>query len=235
MNVAPTPKPGSLRLIRNRVIAGLFVVLPLFVTWLVVKWLYDTLVSVLIGPIRDKLLEIWQVEGGNWVISGLALLGAIGLVICVLFIAGMFFRSRLHRAMDWVLSTVPGVNAIYKAVSNVVDALSHSQQDMSRFKRVVLIEFPHPGIKVPAFVTSECRDTVSQRKILCVYVPTTPIPTSGYMLMIPEEDVIPVDWDLQDTLQAIVSGGLTVPSTVTYDRPPLSLVAHPKPGKEGSV
>ena len=54
--------------------------------------------------------------------------------------------------------------------------------------------------------------------ILCVYVPTTPVPTSGYMLMVPEEQVVAVDWDLQETLQAIVSGGLTVPPTVQYNR-----------------
>ena len=215
-----TTKQSSLRLIRNRVIAGLFVVLPIFVTWFVIKWLYDTFDAILIGPISRLLLDIWKIEGANFWMNAVASLAALGLVAGVLFIAGMFFRSRIHRTFDWMLSTVPGVNSVYKAVSNVVEAISQSNTDTEKFKRVVLIEFPHPGMKVPAFVTSECRDTVSNRDILCVYVPTTPIPTSGYMILVPEEDVVAVDWDLQETLQAIVSGGITVPKTVTYSRVP---------------
>ena len=71
-------------------------------------------------------------------------------------------------------------------------------------------------MKVPAFVTSECQEESTGETILCVYVPTTPVPTSGYMLMVPETDVVPVNWDLQETLQAIVSGGITVPEVVRY-------------------
>jgi uncharacterized membrane protein len=82
----------------------------------------------------------------------------------------------------------------------------------------VLIEFPHPGMKAPAFVTSECKEETTGKVILCVYVPTTPVPTSGYMLMIPEEDVVELNWDLEETLQAIVSGGIKVPANVTYHR-----------------
>jgi uncharacterized membrane protein len=71
-------------------------------------------------------------------------------------------------------------------------------------------------MKAPAFVTSECLEETTGKVILCVYVPTTPVPTSGYMLMIPEEDVVTLNWDLEETLQAIVSGGITVPPRVTY-------------------
>ena len=71
-------------------------------------------------------------------------------------------------------------------------------------------------MKAPAFVTGESVDVSTGRTILCVYVPTTPVPTSGYMLMVEQEDVIELNWDLEETLQAIVSGGITVPETVTY-------------------
>lgn len=208
-------------------IAGLFVVLPVFITWVVIKWLYDALVVVLIGPISNWLLSIYYPEANNgdpsnWLISLVASTAAFGLVLGLLFIAGMFFRSRIHRTVDWFFSTVPGVNTIYNVVSNVFEAISQTQDAEEKFKRVVLIEFPHPGMKVPAFVTSECKDVNTGRKILCVYVPTTPIPTSGYMILVPEDDVVAVNWDLQETLQAIVSGGITVPGEVIYDRPKIS-------------
>ena len=93
------------------------------------------------------------------------------------------------------------------------------RQDVNQFKRVVLVPFPHPGMKAPAFVTSECTDTSTGQTILCVYVPTTPVPTSGYMLLIPQAEVVDLNWDLEDTLQAIVSGGITVPKDVSYIAP----------------
>ncbi|MCH8226052.1 MAG: DUF502 domain-containing protein [Chloroflexi bacterium] len=105
--------------------------------------------------------------------------------------------------------------AIYGAASRMFQSLGGTG-DMSRFKRVVLVSFPHLGMRVPAFVTSSCRDLSTGRTILCVYVPTTPIPTSGYMLLVPEEDVTDLDWSLEETIQAVVSFGLTAPDEVRY-------------------
>ena len=191
-----------------------------------IKWLYDTFIAVLIGPIRDFLLRLWYPDAEtlepatwlSWSIYSTASLAAFVLVLSLLFIAGMFFQSRLHRLLDWLLSSVPGVKTIYTAVKNVVESFRTTTQGNDKFKRVVLVKFPHSGMKAPAFVTSEIKDTNNNRKILCVYVPTTPLPTSGYMLLVPEEEVVPLDWDLEETLQAIVSGGISVPPEVRYDK-----------------
>lgn len=241
---APQERVSIIRLIRNRIIAGLFVVLPIYITYAVLKWLYDTLYSIALAPILAWLRELWDlpdppqdavaggavVNGGAvetaadvfqptaWALSfGLSLV-ALFLVCAVLYVAGMFFRSRLHHAVNWILQKVPGVNTVYSAVNKVFDALSNTSQDARQFKRVVLVPFPHTGMKAPAFVTGECIEESTNQIILCVYVPTTPVPTSGYMLLIPQEDVVDLNWDLEETLQAIVSGGITVPSTVTYFR-----------------
>ena len=213
-------RPTLWRTLRNRVIAGVFVSLPVFITLLVIVWIYDTLVRRVIGGIAWLLLKIWypeeSVEVPGWIEYGLAPLAAIAVIIAFLFIAGMFFRSRLHRLMDWVLLNVPFVRTIYSAVRNVFNAIQRTQAENADFKRVVLVEFPHPGMKAPAFVTSECQDESTGQRILSVYVPTTPIPTSGYMLLVPAERVVELNWDLQETLQAIVSGGITVPELVRY-------------------
>lgn len=214
-----TNKPSVWRVIRNRIIAGLFVALPLFITWVIIKWLYDTLYALAIGPISRFLLGIWYPDQDALPFAIEYLLApatAFALGLGLLFVAGMFFRSRLHYTVDWILNNVPGVNMVYSVVSNVFEALQRSQSGTENFKRVVLVQFPHPGMKVPAFVTSECREETTGETILCVYVPTTPVPTSGYMLMVPDSEVVSVDWDLQDTLQAIVSGGITVPEVVRY-------------------
>jgi uncharacterized membrane protein len=224
---------SNLRHVRNRVIAGIFVVLPIFITYAVIRWLYDTLYHYALGPIAEFLRGTWyqntEVQEATKTVSGAVnvdtnvlgdmLLSFLSLasLFAILFVAGMFAQSRLHRTFNWVMLNVPGVKTIYAAVSNVFNALSGSQ-GVRDFKRVVLVNFPHEGMKAPAFVTSECRDVETGGNILCVYIPTTPVPTSGYMLMVPEEDVVPLNWDIQETLQAIVSGGITVPRNVTYAR-----------------
>lgn len=225
----------NIRHIRNRVIAGVFVVLPIFITYAVIRWLYDILYVYALEPIgnvlQGTLFQSEEVQEATKTVSGAVnvdngfmgdvLLSSLSLIslFLILYVAGMFAQSRLHRAFNWILLNVPGVKTIYASVSNVFNAVSGSQ-GVRDFKRVVLIEFPHPGVKAPAFVTSECTDLQTGENILCVYVPTTPIPTSGYMLMVREQDVVPLNWDIEETLQGIVSGGITVPKNVTYSAPP---------------
>ena len=218
---------GNLRNIRNRVIAGVFVVLPVFITFAVIGWLYNALYFYALGPIAALLKSTYFSNGADDVINGAmndksgyyldAICSGLAVVslLAILFVAGMFARSRIHQVFDFVLLKVPFIKTIYAAVNNVFKSMSGAE-GMRDFKRVVLVEFPHPGMKAPAFVTNECIDQATQQTILCVYVPTTPLPTSGYMLMVPEENVVPLNWDLQETLQAIVSGGITVPEVVSY-------------------
>src|SRR5262249_52480388 len=94
-------------------------------------------------------------------------------------------------------------------------------------QRIVLVPFPHPGIKTPAFVTSSCRDIETGKIILCVYVPTTPMPTSGYFLMVPEEDVVDLNWSSEQTVQTVISGGLTAPPDIRYFKSASSTAVRP--------
>lgn len=220
---------GSLRqsmiVLRNRVISGLFVALPLVVTAMVIKWVYDMLASMLIEPVARIVLKWWTqnpvVDLPDWVASFLAPIVAIALLLAILFLLGMLFRSRVHRLVDWIVLQVPGVRTIYSSVLKVIDAFQRNQ-GAPQFQRVVLVEFPHPGMKVPGFVMSSCEDRLTKETILCVYCPTTPVPTSGYMLLVPEKFVQELSWDVQETIQAIVSGGITVPQFVDYYTAPKS-------------
>ena len=217
LNEPAEVKQNEWRRLRNRLITGLFVLLPIYVTYVIVKWLYETLYDYAIGPIAAFIREYTFKDAAipGYFLYGLSVVLAMFVVLSILMIAGIFAKSRLLRATEWMLKKVPGVNTIYRVVSNVFSAIS-KQTETPDFKRVVLIEFPHPGVKAPAFVTSECTDKKSGRTILCVYVPTTPIPTSGYMLLVPEESVVSLDWGLEETLQAVVSGGITVPKKVSW-------------------
>jgi uncharacterized membrane protein len=224
---APPTKRGltaALAHLRGRMIAGLLLVLPFVVTFWIVYWLYTTLDLYVISPVSrlvvraatesrvDAVLEYVEMLEYIAPLVGLALVGLF------LYFLGFVARSRVISLFDTFLLRVPIVTSIYGAASRMFQSLG-ATGDMSRFKRVVLVSFPHLGMRVPAFVTSSCRDLSTGRTILCVYVPTTPLPTSGYMLLVPEEEVTDLDWSLEETIQAVVSFGLTAPDEVRYYPP----------------
>jgi uncharacterized membrane protein len=205
--------------VRGRFLAGLLAVLPFVITAWIVLQLFKLLQSYVISPVAelvvmavgegdDATLPLWFVEyAAPWI--------AIVAVIAILYFLGFFAQARAVRLLDALLLRAPIITPIHKSVRQVFNALGGSRE-LSRFRRVVLVEFPHPGMKTPGFVTATCRDETTHKTILCVYVPTTPLPTTGYMLLIPEEEVTELDWNLEETIQAVVSFGITAPKHVRY-------------------
>jgi uncharacterized membrane protein len=205
--------------IRGRFLAGLLLVLPFVITAWIVLQLFRLLQSYVISPVAQLVVMVVG-EGDDatlppWFVHYAAPWFALVAVFAILYFLGFFAQARAVRLLDAILLRAPIITPIHKSVRQLFNALSGSRE-LSRFRKVVLVEFPHPGMKVPAFVTATCRDEATQRKILCVYVPTTPIPTSGYMILVPEEGVTELDWNLEETIQAVVSFGITAPKHVTY-------------------
>lgn len=214
---APPPKRrigAALAHLRGRMIAGLLLVLPFVVTFWIVYWLYTWLDLYVISPMARLVIRFASGSRVEAVIEYVAPLVGLVLVGVLLYFLGFVARSRLASMVDNFLLRVPIVTRIYRAVSRMFNSLG--QEEMSRFKRVVLVSYPHPGMRVPAFVTASCLDEATGKTILCVYLPTTPIPTSGYLLMVPEDDVTDIDWTLEETIQTMVSFGLTAPGKVQY-------------------
>lgn len=219
----PGPIGSVYGAIRRRIIAGLIVALPIAITFFILFWLYGFLDAVVFGPISwviGKVLENTGLVADEslpaWWNNGVLPLLNIVTVLVILYFLGLFARGRMHRALDWILMHVPAVKTIYKAVRGAFQAVEVQETSSNKFKRVVLVEFPHPGTKVPAFVTRSVVDERTGQTILCLYVPTTPIPTSGYLILVPEEDVVELDWNINETLQAVISGGLTAPDHIDY-------------------
>lgn len=238
---SPMPPPkrsgfeAAVANIRGRVIAGLLLVLPFFVTFWIVYWLYQTLDEYVMSPMARLVVRL--AEGGavavpTWFTTYVA--PVVGLIATgvILYFLGFFARTRLARFVDTILLKVPIVTPIYSAVSRTFQSLSGTGE-MSKFKRVVMVTFPHPGMRSAGFVTSSCRDEATGKTILCVYLPTTPIPTSGYMLFVPEDEVTELDWTLEETVGAAVSFGLTAPQLIQYYGVPAGAAREPS-GKQNS-
>ena len=207
-----------LKAIQNRILSGLILALPIVLTFWIVFWLYSTFKSIILDPTAGLVQRILQAEGVRldplWMSVVIPIISII-LVLGSLYLLGLLVRSSLASAVDWVMSRVPVVTTIYKALSNVFASLG-SQLQEQRFKRVVLVEFPHPGSKALAFVTNSLRDATTDKSILCVCVLTGVMPPAGFTLFVPEESVTDLDWTMNQALQTILSGGITAPGAVHY-------------------
>jgi uncharacterized membrane protein len=208
--------------IRSRILGGLMLVAPILITLWVIYWLYSILERSVIDPIAKLVLGMIgprrpDAELPFWFEYVVAPVIAVVLMLAMLYCLGFFVNSRLRRVLDWIVLRVPGVSGIYDALRKVTQFME-KQPGQQRPRRVVLVAFPHPGMKVPAFVTGSCRDLDTQKVLLCVYVPTTPVPTSGYFILVPEEEAVELNWTPEEALQAIISAGLTAPPQVRYFR-----------------
>src|SRR5262249_33660746 len=229
------PAPAGLRSawhsIRGRILGGLMLVLPVLITFWVIYWLYSSLENYVIDPLARVVLWLVQQRWPDkeqlaWFETYAAPVIAIIIALLLLFFLGFLAHSRLRRIIDGILLRVPGISIVYNGVRNVFQALDR-QRGQQRLQRAVLVPFPHPGMKTAAFVTATCRDVETQKALLCVFVPTPPVPASGFFMLAPEEDVTEVNWNVEQTLQAILSVGLTAPVEVRYFNNRPAAETHP--------
>ena len=186
-------------------LTGLLVVTPIWGTILILKTLFVTVDSIL-GDLLEKLVPDHYVPG----------LGIVTLILLI-FLVGLFAANFIGRQIvnhweDW-LHRLPLVRGIYSTLKSMMDILSFS--DRASYRRVVLIQFPKNGHYCFAFVTGVTKGettTLSQDPLIHVYVPTSPNPTSGYFLLVPEREVTSVDITVEEAMKLIVSGGLYAPS-----------------------
>ncbi|MCP9439356.1 MAG: DUF502 domain-containing protein [Nitrospira sp.] len=197
-------------------LTGLLVVIPIWGTILILKTLFVTVDSIL-GDTVARLAPSHYVPG----------LGIVMLVILI-FSVGLFTANFMGRAVvtiweDW-LNRLPLVRGIYSTLKSMMDILSFS--DRGSYRRVVLIQFPKNGSYCFAFVTGVTKGestTLSQEPLVHVYVPTSPNPTSGYFLLVPEREVMSVDITVEEAMKLIVSGGLYSPSASLTPAPNVDL------------
>ena len=176
--------------------AGILVTLPIGITILILKFLFDLLDGILKDPIG--LLPGPEIPG-----IGLAVL--VILVYLVGIIAAHVVGRRLIGFGHRVLEVIPLVKNIYGTTRSAVELLSSTNE--SRYSGVVLIDWPRPGIQSIGLVTSRMIDTNGE-PMLAVYIPTTPIPSSGFLVMVAAKDVTPTEMSVDDAMKVIISGGI---------------------------
>ena len=176
--------------------AGILVVLPIGVTALILKFFFD-LLDPLLGDAVDLLPG--PSPPGFGLVALLILIYLLGLITT--HVLGVRLINLGHRIMEFI----PVVKSIYGTARTAVIMLS-SSKDLD-YSGVVLVEFPHPGMQSIGLVTSHMVDTNGE-EMLAVYVPTTPIPSSGFLVIVPAKDVTPTEMSVDDAMKVVISGGI---------------------------
>ncbi|MEM9481141.1 MAG: DUF502 domain-containing protein [Verrucomicrobiota bacterium] len=206
-------------------LAGILALTPITVTGFVIYFLFDILAQVGATPalwMADRVApyvpELANFLKNEWFLRTMAVVLVIAMIYIIGWLAKNVLGSQLISLMEKILERIPFVKTVYGAVKKLVLVLQ--ENPAGDVKRVVLIEFPSPYMKTVGLVTRTFKDDLTGQELAAVYVPTTPNPTSGYLEIVPIENVVSTDWGLEEAMTFIVSGGAIAPENIIYSKPP---------------
>ncbi len=222
---------GALRvLLRTRLVAGLVTIIPIYVTYKLVEWVFRFAFGLMTSVTEPGARWVTttlekspqpKVSGAvqaytHWIVPILAIL----LTLFFLYLLGLLSANVLGRRLivkiENVFEKLPLVKTIYRTTKQLALLMGGGRE--ASFQRVVLVEFPRPGMKCIGFLTAVMKDMDTGREMASVFVSTTPNPTTGYMQIVPLEEVSETNWSVEDAIKLLMSGGIISPPTVAFDR-----------------
>lgn len=197
--------------LKTYLLTGLLVLAPLAVT----LWVIASIVSLVDG----WLPHAWQPKAlFGFDIPGFGLVAVILLVLLVGFLTHNIIGRQVVAAWNSLLNRIPVVRGLYNSVKQVSDTLF--SESGNAFREAVLVQYPHAGLWTIGFVTGKPNGEVAEKlhskgkdDVLSIYVPTTPNPTSGFFLMLPRADLVPLEMSVDEALKYIISMGVVAPLT----------------------
>ena len=219
----PVKKMGFIARLRNYFFTGLVVVGPVSITIYII-W---ALISFIDSWVKPLLPAIWRPETYGLSVPGIGVAFSILMLILVgAFVANLFGRTIIAFG-EQMVSRMPVVRGVYGALKQIFETvLSQSQ---TSFQKVGMIEYPRKGLYSIVFVSIETTGEIKEKcdhtagGMLSIFLPTTPNPTSGYLLFVPREDVIILDMKVEDAAKMVISAGLVVPDYQTDQEMPPSV------------
>ena len=208
---------------KKTLLTGLLTLLPIWLTWVVVKFVF-VLLSDTSRPLVQPLLhgvalsnpQVWSWLDDPWVQTAIALVATLLVILLSGVMARRMFGQRMLQWFEALIRRIPFANIIYGSARQLLDIL---QTKPDGTQRVVLIDFPHSQMKSVGFVTRILREVGTGRELAAVYVPTTPNPTSGYLEIVPVDKITPTDWSVDQAMSFIISGGAVAPDTIPFSVP----------------
>ncbi len=204
--------------VKRYLLTGLLTFIPLWVTWLVFKFVLNLLAGIG-APLVIALLNALALVAPHtaeslkteWLTFIVALVVTLAALYLLGFVANRVIGQRFITAFDGLLARIPVVQTIYGGTKKLMAVL---QNKPSGVQRVVLVEFPRRGMRVVGFVTRVMIEDGTGREMAAVFIPTTPNPTGGYLEVVPLDELTPTDWTMDQAMAFIISGGAVAPDTL---------------------
>jgi len=217
------PSPSPARRLQHLFLSGLLTLLPIWLTWIVIKFVFTLLSDLskpLIGPLSVHIAN-WFPKTVHWihatsVQNTIGLIATLALILIVGWLARRVLGQRMLGGLEALVLRIPLAGMVYSSARKLLEIL---QTKPDGTQRVVLINFPNPNMKAVGLVTRVIRDQTTGRELAAVYVPTTPNPTSGYLEIVPVDQLTPTDWTVDQAMSFIISGGASAPDSVSFELP----------------
>jgi len=193
--------------LRRQFLSGMLVVVPLILTYVVLRFLFDVIDGIL-SPYIFKFL--------GYSIPGLGIIFTILIIILTGFFVRSIVGASIYKRGDNLLTKMPIVRIFYLAAKKLIEALAKPSNEA--FKEVVMFEYPRHGIWAIGFLTSKIKfvngEADQQQELIGVFVPSTPTPVSGFVIFAPRKDVVTLDLTIEAGLKLLVSGGIVAPTLI---------------------
>ena len=198
--------------IKRSFITGLIVLLPFAVTVFVIQILLEKIgqpaSNLFFGPWIKSLDKQW-IES---ILSVFSVCVVIAIITCFGWLSKYFLGKWCLNFVERLINNIPLINSVYQTVKQLVDTISQSKK--SFFQQAVLVEFPSKGLYSIGFLTNNARGEVQEKTkedVRNVFVPTTPNPTTGFLLMVPNENIVYLDMSIGEAMKIIISAGAVTP------------------------
>lgn len=202
--------------LRNYFVAGLLIVLPLVVASFVVYWLFSASTNLFIRFLPPRYLDSTLTR---FLVRLLTLVGLAALFTLVGAFAHNVIGKRIITLVERAVGRIPGFSKIYLAVKQIGEAFIGARSTV--FTKVVMVEYPRKGLFVLGFQTSESRGEVQGKtaeRMVNVFVPTSPNPTSGLLIIAPGKDVIELDMSVEEGMKMVISCGAVSPEKLGEEK-----------------
>ncbi|MGH8314946.1 MAG: DUF502 domain-containing protein [Steroidobacterales bacterium] len=217
----PQPRPSWLRALRRYLVAGMLVWVPIGVTLLIVRFF----MGMMEGLLRTFIPRLVETQNLWLSLPGVAAAVSLLLTILVLVLTGLLVTNLLGRQLVEVwegwLQRIPVVRSVYSGAKTFAETIFSKKG--KAFKEVVLVEFPSPGTHTIGFLSAQTVAEVASRTgadVVAVYVPTAPLPTTGFVLLVPRARLIHLDMSVDQAMKMIVTLGVVTPPWPSHAAPP---------------
>jgi len=202
---------------RRKLVAGILVVFPIFITFIVIRFLFG-LIGGILSPVVKKIfiflgLSLKNSTVDEFVITSVSFVLTFVALYFIGVVATNFFGKLILNFFEAILNKTPIIKDIYTSSKKLIEIIGLPGREA--FKRVVIVEYPRAGMKAFAFVTGNIK-TKDGTELTSIFIPTTPNPTSGFLIYLSEEDIIETDMDIEEGMKLIISGGILVPAQLEF-------------------